>query len=331
MPICVTDPWRLQYFEDIDCPDDVLIPVDDNDAWTLFPLHRWVYDKLRVAESLGYECGPHGIEPPGFPVFSKPVFNLRGMGTGSRVMRTLRDYKAHQRPGHIWMPLFDGEHVSSDFAVVGGEPRWWRHAIGEPIGDGMFDHWVVLADTRPELAGSCGAWLRAHMRGYTGMANFETIGGRIIEVHLRFADQWPDIYGGRPWVEALVRLYRDHEWTFDDSERRDGYSTALFGGHGLQYRHPAPELLREVRAMPGVSSVQITFHEDRPSGWHAMPPGGFRLAIINSDDLETGQRARERLALSFWSTQQLAPGRGRKLVATGDNRSRPGGSSDTSG
>ena len=32
--------------------------------------------------------------------------------------------------------------------------------------------------------------------GYTGMVNFETIGGRIIEAHLRFADQWPDLYGG---------------------------------------------------------------------------------------------------------------------------------------
>ena len=28
------------------------------------------------------------------------------------------------------------------------------------------------------------------------MINLETIGGRIIEVHLRFADQWPDLYGG---------------------------------------------------------------------------------------------------------------------------------------
>jgi hypothetical protein len=29
------------------------------------------------------------------------------------------------------------------------------------------------------------------------MVNLETIGGRIIEVHLRFADQWPDLYGAR--------------------------------------------------------------------------------------------------------------------------------------
>ena len=57
--------------------------------------------------------------------------------------------------------------------------------------------------------------------------------------------------------------------------------------------------------MPEVTSVQITFHENRPPSWHSMPPGGFRLAIVNTWDLQTGIRARERLALNFWSTQQL--------------------------
>ena len=46
--------------------------------------------------------------------------------------------------------------------------------------------------------------------------------------------------------------------------------------------------------MPPVSSVQITFHEDRAPDRHAMPPGGFRLAIVNCCDLATGpRRARE--------------------------------------
>jgi len=311
MPICETDPWRMQYFEGIDCPADVRIPTDDGDAWAWYPGQRWVYDKLKVAESQGMTCGPHGIEPPEFPVFSKPVYNLRGMGTGSRVLRTLREYRTHQRPGHIWMPLLTGEHVSTDCAVVDGRPQWWRHAIGVPTRDGMFDHWIVLAEGRPGIEEPGGAWMRRHLGGYSGMVNLETIGCRIIEVHLRFADQWPDLYGGRAWVEALVGLYRDGRWQFDDSGRREGYSVALFGAHGLQYRHPPPELQAEIRAMPGVTSLQITFHEDRPPGWHAMPPGGFRLAIVNTTDIEAGRTARERLALSFWSTQELIPRRRR--------------------
>ncbi len=40
-----------------------------------------------------------------------------------------------------------------------------------------------------------------------------------------------------------------------------------------------------------------------------MPPGGFRLAVVNCMDLDAGLRARDDLALSFWSTQSLGAGR----------------------
>ena len=176
----------------------------------------------------------------------------------------------------------------------------------------MFDYWTVLADPRVHVEDYCGEWLRRHLPEYTGMVNVETIGGRIIEVHLRFADQWPDLYGGRPWVEALIGLYDRGVWEFQDSDRREGYSVVLFGSHGIQYRHPPAAIIDEVLAMPGVSSLQITFHEDRPPAWHSMPPGGFRLAIVNCWDLQAGLQARQRLALAFWSTQTLIRRGGRR-------------------
>jgi len=51
--------------------------------------------------------------------------------------------------------------------------------------------------------------------------------------------------------------------------------------------------------MPGVSSVQVTFHEDKEPERHAMPPGGFRLAIVNAFDLDAGRAAREMLRTHF--------------------------------
>src|SRR4029453_1965553 len=86
---------------------------------------------------------------------------------------------------------------------------------------------------------------------------------RIIEVHLRFSDQWPDLYGAG-WIEALVRLYRDGVWDYADGDRREGYSVVLFGPHGLQYWHPDRELVDELLKDPQVTSVQITFHENQP-------------------------------------------------------------------
>ena len=151
----------------------------------------------------------------------------------------------------------------------------------------------------PAIEEWCGRWCRENLDGYTGLLNLETIGGRIIEVHLRFADQWPDLYGGAPWVEAAVRLYKDKVWTFDDSRRRTGYSVVLFMPHGTSYKHPPKSMQTEIAEMPGVSSLQITFHDHKPPDQHAMPPGGFRVAIVNCWNRAAGQAARDRLRSFF--------------------------------
>jgi len=298
MPICEADPWRLQYFESVVCPADVEIPTEDSDAWMWNPKHRWVYDKIAIALSQGLDAGPHGVTPPFFPVFSKPIMNLRGMGIGSRILCDEAEYRRHYAPGHMWMPLLEGKHVSSDVAVADGVPQWWRHVTGEPAGEGTFDLWTVHAAADSAIETRCGDWVRKNLAGYTGMLNLETIDGTIIEAHLRMSDQWPDLYG-EAWVEALVRFYQTGKWEFSDRNRRDGFSVVLFGPKDRRYRHPPPSLVEKIRRMPGISSVQITFHEDKEIETHAMPPGGFRLAIVNAWDLQAGKAARERLRRFF--------------------------------
>ncbi len=305
MPICEIDPWRTQYFENVPCPDDVFIPTEDSDAWTWNPSYRWVYDKLAVALSQGLDAAPHGISPVTYPVFSKPIYNLKGMGVGSRPLGSVADYADAYRPGHFWSTLLTGDHVSSDVVLVQGEPQWWRHARGIASGNGTFDYWEVGATAMPAVEEWCGSWCRRHLAGYTGLINLETIGGRIIEVHLRFADQWPDLYGGAPWVEALVRLYEKRAWTFDDADARTGYSVVLFMPHGPKYRSPPKTMQAEVTGMTGISSLQITFHEDLSPDRHAMPPGGFRVAIVNCWDRAAGNAARDRLR-SFFVVQAQA-------------------------
>jgi hypothetical protein len=130
------------------------------------------------------------------------------------------------------------------------------------------------------------------------MLNLETIGGTIIEAHLRFSDQWPDLYGPG-WVDAVVGLYENGGWDFADDDRSEGYSVVLFGAHGHHYSYPPQALVDEIKGTPGVTSVQITFHQDRAPQQHAMPPGGFRLAIVNGFDLRAALAARERLREHF--------------------------------
>lgn len=298
MPFVEHDPWRKQFFEGIACPRGVVIPTDDGDCWNLYPRLRHLHNKIHIAASQGLPAAPHGAAPVRYPVFSKPIYNLKGMGKGSRLIRSEAEFRRHQAPGHMWTRYLTGAHISSDVALARGRPVWWRHTKGKPRRGGTFDYWTVEAARRPVLEDYCGRWLRRELAGFSGIVNLETIGGRIIEIHLRMSDQWPDLYG-QGWVESLVPLYRDGRWRFADRDRATGHSVVLFGPHGRRYRPIDRDLVAKLAARPGVSSIQISFHEDRPPEAHSMPPGGFRLAIVNATDLAAGRAVRARLAKEF--------------------------------
>jgi hypothetical protein len=92
-----------------------------------------------------------------------------------------------------------------------------------------------------------------------------------------------------------VQLYESGIWTFAAPRPHCGFSVILFGPHGVRYHHPPPALVEDLKRTAGISSVQITFHENLPQERHAMPPGGFRLAVINAFDLAPALRVREQL------------------------------------
>ncbi len=291
------DSWRRQYFVPVPCPPGLDIPVDEASAWALYPRWRHIHNKLFICQTQGIAHGPHGTRPPRWPVFSKPIYNLRGMGTGGRVLHSPGQYAAATEPGYMWMRLLTGAHLSSDVALVRGRPVWCRHATGVPAGRGTFDRWIVHAAPRSALERKILAWSAACLRGFTGVVNFETIGGTIIECHLRMAEQWLDL-NGEGWLEAVVGLYRDGRWRFADADRRIGYSVVLFAPHGRRWRID-PDAVDRLRAASGVSSIQITFDPAKPPALHAMPPGGFRLAIVNDHDLARARGVRARLARLF--------------------------------
>ncbi|HKX16521.1 MAG TPA: hypothetical protein VJT33_00730 [bacterium] len=293
------DIWRWQYFEGVRVPRGTVVPVDDPTGWDLYPAYRGLYDKLLVCASQGIPYGPHGTMPRRYPVFSKPIMNLHGMGAYGYVVRSPAELKARFRPGHLWMRLLRGPHISTDVAIARGRLCWWRHTIGRQLNGGTFDYWTVTADRLPAMEAYVGAWLRRHLTGFTGVVNVETIAGRIIECHLRMAEQWLDL-NGPGWLDAVVDLYTHHRWRFRDLGRRTGYSVVLFGRHGRRYAID-PAAVDDLRSVEGVSSIQITFDDSIPPDQHAMPPGGFRIAIVNCWDLRAGLLVRAALRRLFRS------------------------------
>lgn len=299
MAIFEREPWACFCFETLSPEDQAILPTDDVAAWEKFPEHRWVYDKLRIAQSQGLEAAPHGVRPNRFPVFSKPIMNLRGMGRDSRVVMSSEAYDAGMVPGHFWMTYLRGRHISTDIAVLGGKVVWSRHAEGMPGIVGTFDYWHLLPYAMPDLDVYLSSWIERNLGDFTGMMNIETIDNRIIEVHLRSAFQWTDLYGGAAWVEAVAGLYRDQKWTFKQPPIVDSYSVVLFGPHGRRYQYPPEELRRKTLEIPGISNIYYSFDEKLPPEYHSMPPGGFRLAVINCTDLVVGRGVRRQLMQEF--------------------------------
>ncbi|HET7264739.1 MAG TPA: hypothetical protein VFL28_08715 [bacterium] len=293
------DVWRWQYFEGVRVPRTTVVPVDDPTGWDLYPAYRRVYDKLFICASQGIPYGPHGTIPRRYPVFSKPMMNLHGMGADGYVVRSPAEMKARFTPGHFWMRQLRGRHISTDVALARGRLCWWRHSIGRQMDGGTFDYWTVTAGRLPALESYLDGWLRRHLAGFTGVVNVETIAGRIIECHLRMAEQWLDL-NGPGWLEAVVDLYARRRWRFRDPARRTGYSVVLFAPHNRRYTIE-PADVDALRSVDGISSIQITFDETIPLDRHAMPPGGFRIAIVNCWDLAAGLLVRSALRRLFKS------------------------------
>jgi hypothetical protein len=164
--------------------------LTDIEAYPHYPWARWVYNKLLLSQALHYECAPHGILPKTYPVFSKPIMNLEGMALGSKVWNSPDDVE--YIAGHYWMPLFTGIHCSYDVQLKGGEVVYCKKAIATHSDDDhkRIQYWKIF---NSDLNEAQNIWKNL-LPEFTGYVNFETIGGKIIEVHLRWAAEWYDWY-----------------------------------------------------------------------------------------------------------------------------------------
>ncbi len=193
------DQWRVQYFQNQPVPEGLVIPIDDATAWELWPAHRWVYNKLLICETQGLPHGPHGTMPRTYPVFSKPIYNLRGMGTGGRVIGNEAVYLAHLTPGYLWMPNLRGTHVSTDIALARGRAVWSRQTTGIDGPGGTFDYWAIRAVADPVLEQRLVAWTDEHLHGLLGDRQFRD--------HRRAHHRVPPADGGamdRPQRQGLA-------------------------------------------------------------------------------------------------------------------------------
>lgn len=303
MPFVTQEPWKRQFYSGTECPENTVIPLKDYNAYCLNPVHRWVYNKLEIAEKQGLVCAPHGVAPDQFPVFSKPIYNLRNLGSGIKVLEDMEDYREHCSSGHMWSELLIGDHVSTDLAVLNGKVVWLSHTLGIASGRGTFDRWEINVSVPQQHEKRLVYFIELHLSDYTGMLNAEMIGGRIIEMHLRFTNQWPDLYP-HGFLNAVVGLYQGKWCPSEEMMMNDtrGFSVVMFGTPKIEvWAKPDMSLVEAIRSCHSLYSVQMPFTEGVPVRHHSHPPGGYQLATFNGPNLLQCMEAREDFKKIFSS------------------------------
>ena len=157
--------------------------------WSLYhktPIEdRWIFNKLILAERLGYDCGPVGTLPKGRGLWCvRPIMNVEGMGSGGFYKFDTRlpfqqdirkDRVANANPGYFWCEWFNGLHTYTSY--FDDVPRFNASAPGvENPTEGA--RWDMTEDSALNDA----TVLPSLLQGISKYLYVEAIGGKIIEV-----------------------------------------------------------------------------------------------------------------------------------------------------
>ena len=159
--------------------------VNDKDVWAQCPVdYLWVYDKLILARKLGYQAAPAGIpvpQPDWYIV--RPITNIRMMSRGAQKQWLTPDDTDKVPDGYFWTQWFEGRHTSVDFhwgkqhlAVEGFRNRADRLD--------RFSCWKKITDIVPFPS------VLQNLGEITEWVNVEYVGDHIIEIHLRYNDDF---------------------------------------------------------------------------------------------------------------------------------------------
>ncbi len=298
MPFMKPEIWEKHLFQNLETPNDIIIPVDDSTVWNYYPELRWIMNKLNLCEIQGLKYGPHGTYPDFWPVFSKPLMNIWGMGIGSDIIKNKKELDNKYHPGHFWMEYLTGDHLSIDIVIVNGKPKWWAHSIGRGNYRGTFDFWEIKKSKSIQLKKLFDISFLKHFSSYTGVLNIEVIDKKIIECHPRLCPQFVPIYGDR-WLKSIISLYSKKKWI--NVKTSEGYSIPLFLNKSGNIPCIDYSIVNQIKNKDEIFDVQICIDEEGDLNGLANPPGGDRIALISSKSLSDGCRARDLMKLSFLS------------------------------
>lgn len=156
------------------------VRLTDLEAWDIVdPEDAWVFDKLLLSKRLGYPCGPKGTEVPKKDKYVvRPCVNLLGMGRSAEILTLEGNTEYLIDDGFFWQKKFNGRHLSFDY-VDGIQVLCVE---GHKVNKNNLRTWARWEKTKHRFKLPPFLLMLAVKYRYL---NIETIGGKIIEVHLR--------------------------------------------------------------------------------------------------------------------------------------------------
>jgi len=159
--------------------------IDDKDVWATCPTdYLWIYDKLILARKNGYLAGPAGIAVPKPSWYIvRPITNIRMMSRGATKQWLTPNDTDKIPDGYFWTEWFDGRHTSVDFHY--GIPKLVVEGFRDDANRlDRFSRWERINEqySFPKVLGKL--WR------LTPWLNVEYVDGKIIEVHLRWNDDF---------------------------------------------------------------------------------------------------------------------------------------------
>lgn len=164
--------------------------MTDEDAYNKYPEHHAWFNKLYVAETFGYKCGPSGVDIPEDGVYVvRPIYNLSGMSVGAEV-KELKAGDCSTPPGYFWCEYLTGKHYSANYVwqydrdqIMGKWKSPWKgsacwEGTNMPINLTKFVEWK-RSNYIPEVPDELTV-----LKNVKNI-NVEFKGDRVIEVHLR--------------------------------------------------------------------------------------------------------------------------------------------------
>jgi hypothetical protein len=162
--------------------------MEDWDAWQLYPHHRWIYNKLDLSLKLGYLCGPAPMPVPVSGEYCvRPIMNLGGMSASATIQYLEADCILELPPAHFWCERFLGDQYSVNFEWQNGELVAVHTSIGKNSPHSLYRHerWTKV----PNKSFPLPDWIT--ILADVEKINMEFIGDKIIEIHLRWGEDFP--------------------------------------------------------------------------------------------------------------------------------------------